>query len=488
MTDAYSKPPRRTGRLAAISRADFIGIGGCGMSGLARMLHSLGIETSGSDAQASPVTDALKAQGLSIRTVQDGAGLPSDLDLLVTSAAIAPDHPEVLAAEQRGLEIRTYAEVLGMVQEGRTGVSIAGTHGKSTTAAMLCHILVSCGFDPSFIIGANCDQIGGGSRTGADTIPSSGPLAGDPGILVCEACEFNRSFHQHRPTVALINNIEEDHLDIYGSLDSIIDAFREFAMKLPPAEDGGSLLIAHDEAHRHHITPPLSCHVATFGFHPEADYQVIWDPAVQRTGILRDGMWTVQWTNPMPGAHNALNAAAAVILAHQLGAEWDDAAEAMAAFKGLDRRTQRLGTRTVDGGSVIVYDDYGHHPTEIERTLKALRNHEQPERLICVFQPHQHSRTRFLLEQFAESFAQADEVLVPPIYFVRDSEAEKHRVSAVDLVRRLQDRGIAARHVDTFDAIVEILEQDLVAGDLLVIMGAGPVWTIGRDYLDRSTP
>jgi len=215
---------------------------------------------------------------------------------------------------------------------------------------------------------------------------------------------------------------------------------------------------------------------------------VEWNPAVQRTGILRDGMWTAQWTNPMPGAHNALNAAAAVILAHQLGAEWDDAAEAMAAFKGLDRRTQRLGTRTVDGGSVIVYDDYGHHPTEIERTLKALRNHEQPERLICVFQPHQHSRTRFLLEQFAESFAQADEVLVPPIYFVRDSEAEKHRVSAVDLVRRLQDRGTAARHVDTFDAIVEILEQDLVAGDLLVIMGAGPVWTIGRDYLDRSTP
>ena len=488
MTEACSTSPRRVGRLATVSRADFIGIGGCGMSGLARMLQSLGIETSGSDAVASPVTNALEAHGISVRTVQEGSGLPANLDLLVTSAAIPPDHPEVLAAEQRGVEIRTYAEVLGMVQEGRTAVSIAGTHGKSTTAAMLCHILVSCEFDPSFIIGANCDQIGGGSRTGAEHIPSNSPLAGDPGILVCEACEFNRSFHQHRPTMALINNIEEDHLDIYGSLDSVIDAFREFAMMLPPAEDGGSLLIAHDEAHRHHVTPPLSCHVATFGFHPEADYQVIWDPAVQRTGILEEGMWTVQWTNPMPGAHNALNAAAAVILAHQLGVEWDEAAEAMAAFTGLDRRTQRLGTRAVEDGCVIVYDDYGHHPTEIERTLKALRTHEQPERLICVFQPHQHSRTRFLLEQFAESFSEADEVLVPPIYFVRDSEAEKHRVSAVDLVSRLQDRGTAARHVDSFDAIVEILEQDLVAGDLLVIMGAGPVWTIGRDYLDRITP
>lgn len=486
MTEAPSPSPRRTGRLAEVARADFIGIGGCGMSGLARMLHSLGITTSGSDAVASPVTDGLLALGLPVRIAQTGSELPEDLDLLVTSAAIAPDHPDVLAAEQRGVEIRTYAEVLGMVQEGRTAVCIAGTHGKSTTAAMLCHILIHCGFDPGFIIGANCDQIGGGSRTGSDRIPDSGPLGGDPGILVSEACEFNRSFHRHNPTIGLINNIEEDHLDIYGSLDSIIEAFRDFAMKIPPAEDGGSLLIAHDEAHRQHITPPLNCHVATFGFNPEADYQIVWDPAVRRTGILRDGHWTIQWTNPMPGAHNALNAAAAVILAHQLGAEWDDAAEAMASFEGLDRRTQRLGTRSVENGEVVVYDDYGHHPTEIERTLKALQAHEQPGRLICVFQPHQHSRTRFLLEQFAESFDQADEVLVPPIYFVRDSEAEKQRVSAVDLVRRLQDRGTAARHIDSFEHIVEVLERDLVADDLLVIMGAGPVWTVARDYLERG--
>ena len=458
------------------------------MSGLARMLQSMGIEASGSDAVPSPVTDSLEADGIPVRTSQDGTGLPDELDLMVISAAIAPDHPEVLAAEQRGVPIRTYAEALGMVQYGRTAVCIAGTHGKSTTAAMLCHILSTCGFDPGFIIGANCDQIGGGSRIGSDCIPEGGPLAGDPGILVSEACEFNRSFHNHRPTIGLINNIEEDHLDIYGSLESIIEAFREFALKLPPAEDGGSLLISHDEAHRQLITPPLTCHVATFGFHPEADYQVVWDQAVRRTGIMREGYWTVQWTNQMAGAHNALNAAAAVILAHQLGAEWDDAAEAMAGFEGLDRRTQRLGTRDVDGGVVTVYDDYGHHPTESERTLKALRAEEQPDRLICVFQPHQHSRTRFLLEQFAESFAQADEVIVPPIYFVRDSETEKHRVSAVDLVQRLQDRGTPARHVESFEAIVDILEQDLVAGDLLVIMGAGPVWTVARDYLERTSP
>ena len=470
--------------LQGVQRVDFVGIGGCGMSGLARMLQSMGIHISGSDPVSSPITEGLRAEGIPVRTNQDGAGLPDDLDLMIISAAIAPDHPEVLAAEQRGVRIRTYAEGLGMVQHGRTALCIAGTHGKSTTAAMLCHILMTCGFDPGFIIGANCDQIGGGSRIGASRIPPGGPLAGDPGILVSEACEFNRSFHNHRPTIALINNIEEDHLDIYGSLESIIEAFREFALMIPPAEDGGSLLISHDEAHRHQITPPLECHVATFGFHPEADYQVVWDQAVRRTGILRDGMWTVQWTNPMAGAHNALNAAAAVILAHQLGAEWEDAADAMATFEGLDRRTQRLGERAVGDGHVTVYDDYGHHPTEIERTLKALRAEEQPERLICVFQPHQHSRTRFLLEQFAESFDQADQVIVPPIYFVRDSEAEKQRVSAVDLVQRLQDRGTEARHVDSFDGIVDLLREDLVAGDLLVVMGAGPVWTVARDYLD----
>ena len=477
-------PVKPTGRLASVSRADFIGIGGCGMSGLARMLRNLGIECSGSDATASPVTEALAAEGVPIRSNQDGSGLPGEVDLLVTSAAIPDDHPEVLAAKARGIQIRTYSETLGMVQEDRTSICIAGTHGKSTTAAMLCHVLIECGLDPSFIIGANCEQIGGGSRTGPSTIPGPSPLSGEPGILVCEACEFNRSFHHHRPTLALINNLEEDHLDIYGSIESIIEAFREFAMLLPPAEEGGSLLISYEGAHRQHITPPLHCRVATFGYHPEADYQVVWDPAVQRTGILRDGMWVVQWTNMMPGAHNALNAAAAVILAHQLGAEWEDAAAAMAGFLGLDRRTQRLGTKDVADGEVTIYDDYGHHPTEIEQTLKALRTSEAPDRLICVFQPHQHSRTRFLLEQFAESFSYADLVIVPHIYFVRDSEAEKHRVSAVDLVDRLQERGVDARHIDAFDDIVRFLDTELVAGDLLVIMGAGPVWTIGRDYLD----
>ena len=474
--------------LKGVTHADFIGIGGCGMSGLARLLHSLGITCSGSDATPSAVTDALHAEGLSVRTNQDGSALPDTTDLVVTSAAIPADHPERLAAQARGLTVLSYSEALGLVQNDRTAVCIAGTHGKSTTAAMLCHVMKCCGLDPGFIIGANCEQIGT-SSPGASLIPGDGPMAGEPGILICEACEFNRSFHNHHPTVALINNLEEDHLDIYGSLEAIIEAFGEFAKSIPPAEDGGSLLIAHEGAHRQHITPPLKCHVSTFGYHPEADYQVVVDREVPRVGILRDGMWLVQWTNMMVGGHNALNAAAAVILAHQLGAEWEEAAEAMATFKGLDRRMQRMGSfSTVDDeGDVAVYDDYAHHPTEIEQTLRALRSAEKPERLVCVFQPHQHSRTRFLLDSFAESFASADEVIVPHIYFVRDSEQEKHRVSANDLVERLLERGVMARHIDAFDAIVDHLQHTLSDGDLLVIMGAGPVWTIGRDLLGSTS-
>ena len=185
----------------------------------------------------------------------------------------------------------------------------------------------------------------------------------------------------------------------------------------------------------------------------------------------------------LPGAHNALNSAAAAILAHYAGGNFDEIANALTDFQGLDRRTQRLGTRAVHGGEVIVYDDYGHHPTEIESTLHALRAAEQPARVICVFQPHQHSRTRFLLDEFAQSFSSADIVIVPHIYFVRDSEIEKTRVSARDLVDRLRARGVSDMHLYPFEAITEQLQIICAPGDLLVIMGAGPVWQIARQFL-----
>lgn len=475
-------PATFTGR-----RVHFVGIGGCGLSGLALMLDGLGARCHGSDMTRSAVTDAVAAAGITV-TLEPGPGaVPAECDLVIASAAVDAEHPELAAARSRGIEILRYADALGIVQAARTGISIAGTHGKSTTAAMLCHVLLECGLDPGFIVGANCPQIGGGSRAGANRIPGRGPLAGRPGLLVAEACEFNRSFHAHRPVHALVNNVEEDHLDVYGTLENVVQAFAEFARLLPPAEAGGRLLIAHDGAHRREITAGLSARVETFGYSPAADFQVVTDAAVRRVGLLQEGVWLTQWTNAMPGEHNALNAAAAAILAAGAGADWEAIGHALSSFAGVERRMERLGTRAVPGGAVTVYDDYGHHPTEIDKTLRALRAAERPERLVCVFQPHQHSRTRFLLDEFAQSFACADVVIVPHIYFVRDTEVDKQRVSAADLVERLRERGVTAMHVDPFGAIVEKLESMGRPGDLLVIMGAGPVWQIGRDYL-RGQP
>jgi UDP-N-acetylmuramate--alanine ligase len=460
-----------------------VGIGGCGVCGLARLLQSLGAACRGSDCTPSAVTEALEADGIPVNPDQQAGQLPEKCDLVVASAAIPDDHPELVAARRRGVTVLSYAEALGRAQAERTGISIAGTHGKSTTTAMLCHVLIECGLDPSFIVGAQCRQIGGGSRTGAARVPGDGPLADAPGLFAAEACEYNRSFHHHQPMLAVINNVEGDHLDVYGSLENIVEAFAHFARQVPTERQGGRLLIAHEGAHRREITAGLPCGVATFGFSPAADYQVVSDAAVRRVGLLQDGVWLTQWTNTMPGEHNALNAAAAAILASWVGADWSDIGAALESFEGIDRRLERRGSRAIRGGEVVVYDDYGHHPTEIDLTLRALRAAERPSRLVCVFQPHQHSRTRFLLEEFAQSLSSADVVIVPHIYFVRDSELEKHRVSARDLVDRLRMRGVTAMHLYPFEAIVEQLEIICRDGDLLVIMGAGPVWEVGRDFL-----
>ena len=466
-------------------RVHLIGIGGSGMSGLAELIAHRGATCSGSDASFGPTVERLLAAGIPVDLETDDAPqtLPPGCDLLIASAAIKSDHPLREAARAKGIETLSYAEAVGRAQIGRTAVSIAGTHGKSTTTSMLAWVLRECDLDPSYIAGAVCPQLGGGFRVGAERLDT--PNGGDrPGIFVAEACEFNRSFHHHRPMFGLINNIEEDHLDMYGSIEEIIEAFTEFAKLIPSKTNGGRLLIAHEGGHRREVTAGLTCDVSTIGFSPSADYQVFFDTAARRLGLLQDGVWLAQWTPHLPGEHNALNAAAAAVLASWLGAEWDAIAHALSTFKGVERRMEHLGDRpALRGGTVRLYDDYGHHPSECDLTLRALRAEEKPNRIICVFQPHQHSRTRFLLDEFANSFSRADIVIVPPIFFVRDSEEEKRRISSADLVDRLRERGVAAMHLHPFEAIVEQLDVLCEDGDLVVTMGAGPVWQIGHAFL-----
>ncbi len=492
-----------------------LGIGGCGMSGLAQMLHARGAIVSGSDQAPSPVTERLGAAGIHITFDQAAGQLPEACDLVIASAALRHDHPEMLAATTRGLPTLTYAEALGRCMLGRTSVCLAGTHGKSSITAMLGTALTDAGLDPTVIVGATCEQLplgcfgavsthpahqggttlyeGGGLssprtgfRLGADTIPI-GPFAGRPGLLLAESCEFNRSFHNHRPTLAAISSVEADHLDIYGSLEAVIKSFAEFAKLVPPAAEGGYLLIADEGAHRRQITAGLACQVETIGFSPAADWVVWVDSRSREVALTYRRELAARWTMRLPGVHNAMNAATACVLALRLGADAGRVARSLSAFRGVDRRTQLLGDRPVPGGAVRVYDDYGHHPTEIDATLRALRDFERPQdrggRLICVFQPHQHSRTRFLLEEFAQAFSQADIVIVPHIYFVRDSEIEKTKVSAADLVDRLRKRGVRAMHLYPFEAIVEQLENLCQPNDLLVVMGAGPVWQVGHAYM-----
>lgn len=481
-----------------------IGIGGSGMSGMARMLAGRGAIVRGSDAARSPATDALVADRIPVEFNQAEGALPDACDLVVASAAIRPDHSQMLAAQARGIEALSYAEALGRCMLGRTAVCIAGTHGKSTTTSMLGCILQDAGLDPSVIIGATCPQLaGGGFRLGADAIPV-GPRAGAPGILVAESCEFNRSFHHYHPTLAAITSVEADHLDVYGSLDAVVESFAHFARLIAPADTphpgsasapGGLLLIAHDGAHRREVTAGVACAVETIGWSPAADWVVTFDPRSRRVDLKNpprtNGTVVLSWTCNLPGDHNAMNGATAAVLALRLGADPAAIARALSDFRGVDRRCQMLGERPHPlGGVVRVYDDYGHHPTEVEATLRALRQFEAPEkrngRLICVFQPHQHSRTRHLLEEFASAFDHADVVIVPHIYFVRDSEEEKQKVTAADLVDRLREKGVHAMHLYPFGAIVEQLENLCRPGDLLVVMGAGPVNEVAKGFLARK--
>ncbi len=448
-------------------RVHFVGIGGCGMSGLARISRAYGAVVSGSDMTRSPVTDALIADGVHVTLEQSALALPGDCNTVVISAAIKEDHPELVEARRRRLTIYKYAQLLGGLMLGRTGVAVAGTHGKSTTTAMLAHLLITTQLDPTFIVGATCDQIGGGSRIGRED------------LLIAEACEYDRSFHNFHPTHAVVLNVEEDHLDIYGSLDNIIDAFNHFARLTRP---DGSLLIGHESAYRTAVAAGVACPVETIGYAPDADWSIRHlDPATYTIAQRKEVVCTFH--PRLPGEHMAYNAAVAAVTAHRLGADWSAIERGLDSFAGLDRRMHHLGQR--DGVTVI--DDYGHHPTEIDTTLRALRRHHRPEahdgRLICVFQPHQHSRTRFLLDQFATSFSAADLVIVPHIYFVRDSEEDKRAVSAADLVERLSARGVPALHIDDFDAIVDYLRQNTRPGDLLTVMGAGPVWQVAHHFL-----
>ncbi len=442
-----------------------IGIGGAGMRALAQILLGRGAIVTGSDQTASGAVERLVAAGAKVAIGQRAANLPAKCDLVVHSAAIGQQNPELLAARQRGCEVLKYSQMLGRLMAKRVGIAIAGTHGKSTTTAMVAYVLSAAGAEPSFVVGATVDQLGGPSGVGAGR------------HFVAEACEYDRSFLNLRPKLAAILNIEEDHLDCYDNLEGIVEAFRAFASQIPP---DGLLVVNGEDRNALDVAQSAACQVETFGL----DGAFTWgaaDVSIERGQFTMEVLYGRQrfcrLAVRLPGRHSACDALAATALLHHADLAGEQIAELLGGFTGVRRRMMLKAQLR----GITVMDDYAHHPTEIQATLRAIQDHYQPRRVVCVFQPHQHSRTRFLLSDFARSFGRASEVIVPEIYFVRDSELEKDYISSEDLVAQIRLNGGAAIYLKTFDEIARHLRQTLREGDLVVTMGAGNIWEVADE-------
>ena len=439
------------------------------MSGLAAVLLAGGAVVSGSDRCASPATVRLSEAGAAVRIGQSPANIPETCHLVVASAAVSPDNPEYAEAQRRGIAIIKYARLLGRLMSESVGLAIAGTHGKSTTSAMVAYVLLRAGLDPTYVIGAVAPQLGGSSRAGGGE------------FFVAESCEYDSSFLNLRPTIAAILNIEEDHLDYYKDLDAIVASFAAFASLVPPA---GRLIVNGEDRNVARAVAGVSAAIETFGTDESCHWRATGLEIIEGSyafTLARGGVVQGRCRMMLPGRHNVYNAAAAAAVAIHCGVAPQQALDYLGEFHGADRRITLRGQEK----GILVVDDYAHHPTEIQASLRAVRERYQPARLWCVFQPHQHSRTRFLMKDFARSFGQADTVLLPQIYFVRDSETERANVSGGDLAAQIRLQGGDAQFLDTFERILDHLRAHVQPGDLVLTMGAGDVWKVADEYLRR---
>jgi len=432
-------------------RVHMLGIGGSGMAPFAQLLQAEGHAVSGADARPSETVRTLRSVGIPVSTGPLADALPGDLDGVIRSAAVGVDSAAVIEARQHGVPVLKYARAVGLYSQHKRTCAVAGTHGKTTTTAMLAHVLRRSGLDPSYIIGGKVPQL-----------PEPG--CGSSPFLVVEACEYDRSFLQLEPEIAIVNNIEADHLDYYKDMVEIVTAFRTFAGRV------GRLLVLHESLHETlGRAGGVRARVVTFGTSPDANLRVL-------PGTRADGRRTFYAGNRsyelgMPGFHNVLNAAAVLVVARELGLDQGAVAKALSTFTGVGRRLEVVGRAR----GVSVVDDFAHHPTEVEAGLRALRDEYAPRRLWCVFQPHQYSRLRRFLPDFAAALSAADRVVIPDIYAARDGKEDRESVCAGDLVREVRTRGCDAVHIPDFAAIVDFVRTQARAGDVIVTMGAGDV-------------
>lgn len=447
----------------------FIGIGGIGTSGLAKVLMKNGAIVSGSDMCDSAVISQLRARGAAVAIGHCPDNIPPDTDEVVISAAITGANPELAGASERGLPIYKYAEMLGLLFDRYTGIAVAGTHGKSTTSGWLAWILDKAGLKPNFIVGADIPQLGGSSGVG------------NGHYFVAEACEYDRSFLNLHPTIAVVLNIEQDHLDYYRDEDEIVEAFAEFAQQVKP---DGFIIANGQDKNVARILRRLKkeAKILTFGFESFCNYSarnLKLSGGSYEFDVFRSDSFVGHIRIGLPGRHNVLNALAVIAAATAAGLDWSTLQRELGGFTGIDRR---LMLKAKIGG-ITILDDYAHHPTEIRASLAAIREKYAPKRLWCLFQPHQYSRTRFLLDDFAESFKLADITIVPEIYFVRDTAESRSKVSAETLVERISQHQCQALFIKDFAGIVDYLKKNVTDGDLVVTMGAGTIWKVADEYI-----
>lgn len=449
------------------NKVHFIGIGGAGMSGLARVLLDLEYDVRGSDLNSTPVTTRLQELGATVYKGHEAVNI-KDAGLVVYSTAIRSENPELQKAREANIPIIHRADLLGFLMKQQKGVAVAGAHGKTTTTAMMSLVLEKCQQDPTILIGGELTEIGGNAKIGRGE------------FLVAEADESDKSFLKLWPYLAVVTNIEDDHLDHYGSMQEIINAFRRFLQKVPA---DGIAVLCFDDANLRALAPDCHGKVITYALEdPKADY-VLRDIELRNSGSAGEVYYQGQHLGRMelvvPGRHNLSNALAVVAACRTLGLPFDDIIKGLKLFRGAGRRYQFMG----EADGVTVVDDYAHHPTEIAATLRAARQ-VHPGRIIAVFQPHRYTRTSLLYNRFGACFNDADVIIINDIYSAGETPIEG--VSAQLIIDAVHNnKGEQPYHLVSRDDTVEFLLDFVQEGDLVLTMGAGDVWKTGVALLNR---
>jgi len=452
--------------LADLGAVHFVGIGGAGMSGIARILLARGVAVSGSDRRSTPTLLALQALGARTEVGHDAAHL-GDAATVVVSTAIRPDNPELVAARERGLRVLPRAVALAAVMAGRRSVAVAGTHGKTSTTSMLTVAVQACGADPSFAIGGDLNESGSNAH------------AGHGDVFVAEADESDRSFLLLAPFAGIVTNVEADHLDNYGDLAAVEAAFDRFLTTVDPA--GFVVLCADDPGSaRLRGVPTGGARVLTYGTSPDVDLQlrdVVVGPAATSWTAVHRGVDLGRVTLQLPGEHMARNSAAALLAGLELGFPAAGLVAGLARFGGVHRRFELKGT----AAGVRVYDDYAHHPTEVAAQLRAARAVADGGRLVVLFQPHLYSRTQEFAAGFGEALGLADEVVVMDVYGAREDPVPG--VTGALVADAVPLPAGAVRFEPSWSAAAQAMADRARPGDLLMTMGAGDVVMVGPEIL-----